>query len=73
MNRMENQAIARAKQALKAGSLNMIYDLAGGQDRSNVINLLTDLRHFCDNKNISFFEACEISYQHYLEDKRGDE
>ena len=36
----------------------------------NVIDLLTNLRHYCDAYAVNFHQACDISYQHYLTEKR---
>lgn len=41
-------------------------------NRSNVVDALTDLRHMCDAAEIDFHAACDSSYQHYLAEKRGE-
>lgn len=34
-----------------------------------VADLLTDLRHFCDSRDMSFFEADRIARDHYSAEK----
>lgn len=34
-----------------------------------VRDILTDIRHFCEQENIDFYDATESSYQVYLEEK----
>lgn len=39
---------------------------------ANLIDILTDARHWCDLHNWSFAEFDRIAYQHYLEERSSD-
>jgi hypothetical protein len=42
-----------------------------GSDRQSAVrDLLTDVRHLCDNEKIDFYEALRGSYDVYLEEKK---
>lgn len=34
-----------------------------------LVDLLTDIRHFCDARDMDFFKALEFSYEHYVGDR----
>jgi len=51
--------------------LNKHYDRY--DHRACVVDMLTDLRHFCDVKGIDFFDAGRSAYSHYLAEKGGEE
>ena len=55
---------ARSRKAVKI--LNRSYER--GQHLTNVVDMLTDLRHLCDVKNIDFYEADTRAYEHYQEE-----
>lgn len=57
---------ARAAQAI--GGIN---EYAGNDEQTKMTDLLTDLRHMADWKGVNFYEALEMSYQHYLAERRG--
>ncbi len=38
---------------------------------SNVVDLLADLRHFCEAEDVNFHEAADTSYMHYLAEFTG--
>jgi hypothetical protein len=35
-------------------------------EKSNLVDFLTDARHWCDRKRLSFAELDRLAYQHYL-------
>lgn len=37
-----------------------------------VVDILTDLRHYCDKHGLDFAEACDDSYSHYIEEAADD-
>ena len=43
-------------------------DILGAQD---VLELLVDLRHFCEARKIDFYSVLEASYQAYLEEREA--
>ena len=53
----------RAK-ALKS-HLAKIYDDGRGATGSNVVDMLTDLRHLCDAEGLNFSQCDRIARQHY--------
>jgi len=40
--------------------------------RSNLIDLLTDARHWCDKRGESYAELDRIAYQHYAAEFRAE-
>lgn len=40
-----------------------------GDSRTFVKDILTDVRHFCDRRNLDFFQLKEASYDQYLEER----
>jgi hypothetical protein len=36
---------------------------------TNVVDMLTDLRHLCDVKGLDFYEAERLAYNHYVEER----
>ena len=64
----ENQK-KRARKAIRV--LNASYDPY--DTRSSVVDMLTDLRHLCDVRKIDLTDVLNSSYQHYLEEKKGEE
>ncbi len=66
----ENQGRVRAaEKAIRAG--NASFDER--DVRSNAADLLTDLRHYCDAKDIDFAAVLDTSYEHYLAEKHGED
>jgi hypothetical protein len=66
-------ANANRQRALVAKSIMAKYVRIKGDpydNKSNVVDILTDLRHYCEQFGIDFHAACDSSYQHYLEEKR---
>jgi len=41
--------------------------------RSQIVDMLTNLRHLCDADGFDFHEACTSSYNHYLAEKNGED
>lgn len=58
MNTNRNRA-HRAAKAIRR------YDLSGDA-RSNLIDLLTDARHWCDRHGESFADLDRMAYDHYV-------
>jgi hypothetical protein len=64
-----------SRSAQRAGAvedLMMIYrerNEAEHEHGTNAVDLLTDLRHWCDVYAVNFHQACDMSYQHYLAEK----
>ena len=40
---------------------------------TDLIDLLADLRHLADVLEVDIYRALEVSYKHYLEEKKGGE
>jgi hypothetical protein len=59
----------RAKKAVTI--LDKYYD--PGEHRTNVVDMLTDLRHLCDVKGINLYEALDASYEHYQAERKGED
>jgi hypothetical protein len=36
---------------------------------ANIVDMLTDLRHLCDEQNDDFAELDKMAYRHYIEEK----
>lgn len=53
----------RARRALR------LYE--DGTSRESVTDLLSDLRHLCEAADIDFHSALDMSYTHYLEERRN--
>lgn len=43
----------------------------GGDTESAILEILLDVRHFCDANRLDFHRLIENSYQAYLESKQG--
>lgn len=72
---MKRSAIGKAnqkKRAVKAVKiLNANYEK--GEHYTNIVDMLTDLRHLCDLKKIPFYGCIGRSYSHYLAEKKGED
>lgn len=53
----------RAKKALKS--------YAGSEGGEAVIDVLTDIRHLCDQEGTDFYSFLRMSYQNYIAEKQG--
>lgn len=51
--------------------LKSIYDGGKGAEKNNITDMLTDLRHLCDYKNISFEECDRSARAHYLPEREA--
>jgi hypothetical protein len=63
------------ERATRAATALLPYDHADPEEdrwQLHVIDLLTDLRHFCDEYHIDFHDATDVSYQHYLAEQHED-
>ena len=56
-----------AKRALAAA-----YEAPEDEPEQAVVDALTDIRHLCDRIGVDFFEALEISYKYYLDEREGE-
>ena len=45
--------------------------LGASWEYEDVVDLLTDLRHFCEEQELDFYVALGTSYLHYLEERAG--
>lgn len=44
--------------------------VSSSEPREDVLtDLLTDLRHYCDDRKLDFNNVLDLSYVHYLEEK----
>lgn len=66
---MVNEINARSAERAEAALAN--YTALDPDMQANVKDLLADLRHFADAHGIDFHKALDISYQHYLAEKKG--
>lgn len=66
MNSDNDRRISTAKKMLKARGARGVdpYD-----NRANLTDMLTDLRHWADAMCIDFHRCSDLSYNHYLEEK----
>ena len=55
--------------ALKAYSQHIDGDIDGGNEEDCITDLLTDLRHLCEELRIDFYDVVGRSYDHYLAEK----
>ena len=56
-----NQRAKRAQNALNGGN----YHEGSADDPTAVVDLLADLRHFCDARGMDFADLDRIAYNHY--------
>jgi hypothetical protein len=64
---MNNTArVKRAERALVGA-----YSLEEGERGANIVDILTDLRHYCTAHGIDFANADRIAGDHYFEERRG--
>lgn len=57
--------ITNAERAVRCHAALEIYDDAWDA-RTNAIDMLTDLRHWCDRHGLAFHELDRTAYQHYM-------
>jgi hypothetical protein len=50
----------------------LIIDKAEYEKESAVRDMLTDLMHYCDTRNISFHNELHIAAEHYKAEKKGE-
>ena len=63
--------MANKSRALKiVGVISEEYDGARNITEA-ATNMLTDLRHFCTEYEVDFYQALKQSYRHYLEETAG--
>jgi hypothetical protein len=80
----ENEAIARvimARCRVRAdraeGALRVYSAIEGMEDmdadrRTNVVDFLTDLKHYCDAQHIDFRAACEMADVNHVAELQGE-
>jgi hypothetical protein len=61
---------ANARRAARAGAI-LIHHRHGNDLRTSLVDLLADLRHWCDRNGADFHGALTQSYHHYLHERRG--
>lgn len=66
---MENQTRIDAAQASILAMHAHYGDVVDGDEQTDLVDLLTNLRHFADAHNCDFHGAVDWSYRHYLEEK----
>lgn len=66
MPRMNRRA-RRAQDALNGGN----YHEGSTDDPTAVVDLLADLRHFCDARGLDFAELDMSAYSHYIKEPKG--
>lgn len=64
----ENEA-----RALRAYTAMDHYDGDSDESETNMVDLLTDLRHWADMKDLDFYACLDTSYAHYLAEKQEGE
>ena len=60
----------RERAEIAAECLDQLPDAANNSSRENVIDLLTDLRHFCDYDLQDFEDLVRISREHWEAERR---
>lgn len=55
------------RRCAKAAQALTLYDL-GRSPRESLVDLLSDLRHWCDGRGFDFAAADRMAYQHYREE-----
>jgi len=63
---------ARAERAETVIDAYMAADDAMGDDVTSLVDLLADLRHWCDRHQVSFEDALASSYNHYQAETEGE-
>lgn len=66
LNTMQLLSIRRVGDLVAAG-----IKAEGTSESSAIRDMMTDLRHYCENSKIDFNERLKASYQVYLEEKKG--
>lgn len=61
------KAVAKLKKALHT-----LYDEDKHGQRANIIDALTDLRHYCDRLELCFGDLDRMAYQHYTIERRRE-
>lgn len=64
---MNNRMVKRATKALHE------YAECDCDKEANVTDLLTDLRHYCDEHGIDYAEQDKRAYAHYVAEKNGEQ
>ena len=57
----------------RADAIEAVLERYGGGSLDECLtDIMTDIRHFCDYRDIDFHRALEFSYDHYEAEKRED-
>lgn len=62
--KMNKDRADRVRQALAAA-----YDCNDAGNTDNLVDLLTDIRHLCDELEVNYYDLTETAYRHYLEER----
>lgn len=71
MNKTNTHRANRGLKLLDHHQMVLLEEFDSDHNTCGFASLLADLRHAADKADVDFFEALDLSYQHYLEERQG--
>ncbi len=64
---MAKRTPAQAKEVQQR--VKRVHHALESYDGDSLVDLLADIRHYCDANNLDFYNLDRIAYEHYLEER----